>query len=99
MTRDVRQWLEELELGQYGDAFVDNAIDIDLLVDLTDADLERLGVTALGHRKRLLRAISALNAAEAATDLAAKTMPTTMELANKAERRQLTVRLCQTNAN
>ena len=43
MTRDVRQWLEELELGQYGDAFVDNAIDIDLLVDLTDADLERLG--------------------------------------------------------
>ena len=94
MTRDVRQWLEELEFGQYGDAFVDNAIDIDLLVDLTDADLERLEVTALGHRKRLLRAISALNAAEAATDLAAKTMPTTMELANKAERRQLTVMFC-----
>jgi hypothetical protein len=54
---DVGAWLEELGLGQYRALFADQAIDSDVLPDLTDDDLVRLGVP-LGHRKRLLKAIN-----------------------------------------
>src|SRR4051812_20916435 len=58
--REVRDWLEPLGLAQYADSFTDNAIDADVLSELSDADLQELGVTALAHRKRLLKAIDAL---------------------------------------
>ena len=48
---DVGDWLRSLGLGQYEPAFRDNGIDAEVLPDLTDADLEKLGVL-LGHRKR-----------------------------------------------
>jgi hypothetical protein len=54
--------LEELGLVQYATVFAENAIDLEILPDLTVADLEKLGV-ALGHRKRILKAIAALSAA------------------------------------
>ena len=50
----------ELGLERYETAFRSNNIDVDLVSDLTEADLERLGVASLGHRKKLLRAIEAL---------------------------------------
>ena len=53
---DVGAWLEELGLGQYRALFSDQAIDSDVLPDLTDDDLVRLGVP-LGHRKKLFKAI------------------------------------------
>ena len=56
----IVQWLEELGLGQYGEVFVQAAIDPSVLPDLTEADLEKLGVV-LGHRKKLMRAIAALS--------------------------------------
>jgi class 3 adenylate cyclase/predicted ATPase len=56
---DVAAWLRGLELDRYERAFRDNAIDAEVLPDLTDADLEKLGVV-LGHRKKLLNAIRAL---------------------------------------
>ena len=56
-TLDVGAWLEELGLGQYQALFADQAIDSDVLPDLTDDDLVRLGVP-LGHRERLLKAIN-----------------------------------------
>ncbi|MEE9267008.1 MAG: adenylate/guanylate cyclase domain-containing protein [Gammaproteobacteria bacterium] len=59
MTDNVAKWLEELGLGEYAAAFADNAIDWDVLSDLTEADLEKVGVK-LGHRKKLLKAIAAL---------------------------------------
>jgi SAM domain (Sterile alpha motif) len=46
-------------------AFRENDIDAEVLGDLTDADLEKLGVT-LGHRKRLLKAIASLGPTEPA---------------------------------
>jgi hypothetical protein len=55
----IEKWLERLGLRQYGSAFVQADIDPLVLPDLTEADLERLGVS-LGHRKKLLRAIAAL---------------------------------------
>ena len=54
---DVGVWLRSLGLGRYEAAFRDNAIDVDVLADLTDGDLEKLGLP-LGDRKRLLRAIA-----------------------------------------
>ncbi|MEZ5739044.1 MAG: adenylate/guanylate cyclase domain-containing protein [Burkholderiaceae bacterium] len=55
----VSHWLASLGLQQYEDAFRDQEIHIDLLVELTDADLREIGVAPLGHRKRMLLAISA----------------------------------------
>src|SRR3984893_5086023 len=55
---DVEEWLQGLGLAQYAAAFVENDIDFTLLGKLTDTDLKELGVNSLGHRKRLLAAIS-----------------------------------------
>src|SRR5437660_9061846 len=56
---DVAAWLKSLGLEQYAPAFADNDIDVAVLAQLTDADLKELGVTSLGHRKRLLTAVAA----------------------------------------
>lgn len=55
---DVARWLEGLGLGQYEQVFADNDISLDLLADLTEADLEKLGIASLGHRKRMLAGIA-----------------------------------------
>src|SRR4051794_19215129 len=57
---EVERWLEGLGLAGYAPAFAGQHIEFDLLADLGDDDLKQLGVEALGHRKRLLRAIAAL---------------------------------------
>ena len=56
---DVGGWLRNLGLGQYESAFIKNAIDTDVLPELTEGDLEKLGVP-LGDRKRLIKAIKAM---------------------------------------
>jgi len=57
---DIHDWLEKLGLSQYADVFVANHVCLHLLKELTGDDLRELGVTSLGHRKRLLHAISLL---------------------------------------
>ena len=54
----VRDWLTSLDLSEYGDRFEENRIDLEILPDLTDQDLEKLGVV-LGDRRKILRAIRA----------------------------------------
>ena len=56
-TMDVGGWLRGLGLGQYEAVFRENEIDIDILPELTEPHLEKLGMP-LGHRIRLLKAIS-----------------------------------------
>jgi class 3 adenylate cyclase/tetratricopeptide (TPR) repeat protein len=56
MTQSVTSWLSERGLQRYADAFDAADIDLEILPDLTDGDLEKLGVT-LGDRKRILRAL------------------------------------------
>jgi class 3 adenylate cyclase/tetratricopeptide (TPR) repeat protein len=63
---DVGGWLRSLGLGEYEEKFRDNRIDADLLADLTDGDLEKLGLP-LGDRKRLLKAIAGLVGSPSAT--------------------------------
>ena len=54
---DIREWLTELDLERYADAFEENDVDHDVIADLSEEDLEKLGVS-MGHRKRLLRALA-----------------------------------------
>jgi class 3 adenylate cyclase/tetratricopeptide (TPR) repeat protein/ABC-type transport system involved in cytochrome c biogenesis ATPase subunit len=88
---DIEKWLCGLGLQQYVTTFRDNAIDAEVLSELTEADLEKLGVV-LGHRKRLLKAIATLvssAALEQATPVGEA--PSSGE---GAQRRQLTVMFC-----
>ena len=48
---DVGAWLRGLGLGQYETTFRESEIDAEVLPDLTEGDLNQLGVP-LGHRKR-----------------------------------------------
>ena len=91
MAEDIAQWLNRLGLGQYAQAFADNDIGVDVLSDLSDADLRELGVS-LGDRKRLLRAVSDLSKGSVAAepDVVSPIAPITPD----AERRQLTVLFC-----
>ena len=59
---DVGAWLHGLGLGQYEQAFRDNAVDAEVLRELTGDDLKELGVTVVGHRRKLLHAIDTLRA-------------------------------------
>jgi class 3 adenylate cyclase len=92
---DVTAWLCGLGLGQYAQAFRENDIDADVLADLTADDLMGLGVTSIGHRRKLLAAIAALRAGSISATTPATSAPTAISektsLAPEAERRQLTV--------
>jgi class 3 adenylate cyclase/predicted ATPase len=79
---DVAAWLRGLGLEHYAAIFLDNAIDGEVLPELTADDLDDLGITLVGHRRKLLAAIAALRA-----------KPSTVP-GSGAERRQLTVMFC-----
>ena len=64
---DVAVRLRGLELDQYAPAFRDNDVDGEVLPKLTADDLVGLGVTSIGHRRKLLDAIAALGAEAPAT--------------------------------
>ena len=57
---DVAAWLSQLGLDRYAATFRDAEVTGDILPDLTEADLEKLGLP-LGPRKKLLKAIAALD--------------------------------------
>src|SRR5262247_676485 len=80
----IAEWLNALGLRQYAQRFADNDIDTNVLPDLTEADLEKIGVS-LGHRKRMLRAIAELDVPGLSGE------PTRSD---EAQRRQLTVMFC-----
>ena len=84
---DVDEWLERLGLSRYRPVFAEHDIDREILPDLTDQDLEKLGVS-LGHRKKLLRAIAELGRQTGAAPREPEAAP------RAAERRQLTVLFC-----
>jgi hypothetical protein len=73
---DVEAWLHGLGLERYEAAFRDNEIDWALLPKLTADDLKDLGVSLVGHRRKLLDAIAELSAAEAPAAPIPPTAPT-----------------------
>ena len=80
---------------RYEAAFRENEIDETVLASLTHANLKELGVTALGHRLKLLDAISALSGDKSDQATAADAGPLSgapsVSPEDRAERRQVTV--------
>ena len=89
---DIAAWLQGLGLERYVSAFRDNDIDADVLLKLTTEDLISIGVSSVGHRRKLLDAIASLgmDVATAVVTAPAPGAPAQAE----AERRQLTVMFC-----
>ena len=92
---DVVVWLRSLGLGKYEAAFRENEIDETVLPGLTHENLKELGVTALGHRLKLLDAIAALHndagGKAPAVDTATTSSAPSARPEDRAERRQVTV--------
>jgi class 3 adenylate cyclase/tetratricopeptide (TPR) repeat protein len=100
---DVAGWLKRLGFSQYDATFRDNAIDGDVLPSLTSEDLKDLGVTIVGHRRKLLDAIAALSATGTAREPSPDSpivqppssgAPTRESSYAAAERRPVTVLFC-----
>jgi class 3 adenylate cyclase/predicted ATPase len=96
-TADLAEWLAGHGLGQYAQTFIEHHIDYSVLPDLTEDDLEKLGVS-LGHRKKLIRAIDEIWGTRQARDTT-KVARTGAEATSpaqhrEAEFRQITVMFC-----
>jgi class 3 adenylate cyclase len=86
---DLGGWLRSLGLGKYEAAFRENEIDETVLPRLTTEDLKDLGVSVVGHRRKLLDAIAALQNKTSAAGTPAERR--TIFAEHLAERRQVTV--------
>ena len=98
---DIREWLRELDLERYAEAFIANEIDADILPRLTAEDLKDLGVLLVGHRRKLLDAVAGLcdrsrvvEGPDPATLSSTADKIATVAARSEAERRQLTVMFC-----
>jgi class 3 adenylate cyclase len=95
---DIATWLHGLGMEQYEADFRGNAIDAAVLPELTAQDLKDLGVSRVGHRRKLLAAIAVLRSRPVPDRLPAAGFP--LPVAERttdavtAERRQLTVMFC-----
>ena len=97
MPINVADWLRSLDLDQYVSAFRDNDIDGKVLPEVNAEDLIAIGVTSVGHRRKLLAAIAVLKSS-ATPSAGAEPIPILQPAAktrsSDAERRQLTVMFC-----
>src|SRR5262245_55461055 len=100
--QQIAVWLQKLGLGQYAERFAENGIDVSVLRYLTDQDLEKIGVL-LGHRRKMLAAITELDGGPAAVASPTAATPATPEPALPpiapaaeiaGERRYLAVMFC-----
>ncbi len=94
MTDDIQHWLKGIGLSEYIDAFVENAVDHELLPHLTNEDLKELGIARLGDRKKLLLAIEQLEPKKVTPSEEATSSDVLSSGRGEAERRQLTVMFC-----
>jgi class 3 adenylate cyclase len=88
---DIVVWLRSLGIGKYEAVFRENEIDETVL----PSSLKELGVTALGHRRKLLDAIAALRSDASGKTPSVAPATTSSEPSarpeDRAERRQVTV--------
>ena len=89
--QQIGDWLKKLGMSEYAQRFAENRIDFSVLPDLTDQDLEKLGVV-LGDRRKMLRAIANLQARETSSAAPIKAAVSAgPPFSDLAERRQVTV--------
>jgi class 3 adenylate cyclase len=93
---DVGSWLRSLGLERYEAIFRDNGVDATVLPSLTADDLKEMGVSGVGHRRKLLDAIALFRTPGAGES--PQSPDATLAAANlardTAERRQVTVMFC-----
>jgi class 3 adenylate cyclase len=91
--QQIAEWLKRLGLERYAPCFAENDVDFSILRDLTDQDLKDLGVSSLGHRRKLLRAIADVKNVEKGTPAVAiaAAAPVASPPLDSAERRHVTV--------
>ena len=89
---DIAAWLRGLGLERYAQAFEDAEVTLEVLPELTEADLRELGLP-LGPRKTVLKAIQALALSTAPGPVETRASPDIANMAtpSEADRRQLTV--------
>ncbi len=90
---ELETWLARLGLAPLAPVLKANDIDLDILPALSEADLEKLGLS-LGHRRKLLRAVGDLSATVSPTSEPGAEPPPCRSPGASAERRQLTVMFC-----
>jgi class 3 adenylate cyclase len=92
---DVAAWLNSLGLPQYTQAFRDNDIDGSVLPKLTADDLKDIGISSVGHRRRLIQAIADLDEPKSSSTQGSAEpehpLDSLKPATTTAERRQLTL--------
>ncbi|MEA2898877.1 MAG: hypothetical protein QOJ84_4492, partial [Bradyrhizobium sp.] len=86
---DIDIWLQSLGLEKYGEVFASHDIDLTVVPDLTEQDLEKLGLS-LGHRRKFIAAAARLRAVAAPPAVASAPGQPSPQPA-PVERRQVTV--------
>ena len=87
---DFALWLKDLGLEKYSSVLADHDIDLTVAPDLTEQDLEKLGLS-LGHRRKFLTAAAKFRPNAASSPATAAQIPSSAQPAPLAERRQVTV--------
>ena len=87
---DFKLWLQSVGLEKYGEVFASHDIDLAVVPDLTEQDLEKLGLS-LGHRRKFMAAAAKFRAAPTSSPVASAQAQPVDQLAPAVERRQLTV--------
>src|SRR6478736_6907471 len=97
MSVEITSWLRGLGLEQFATAFLENDIDAEILPELSADDLIGLGVTSIGHRRKLLAAIAMLRESSPISGASVRSTEPVRRAGDadiSAERRQLTVMFC-----
>ena len=90
---DIAAWLEQLGLTKYAPIFSENELEPADLSELSEDDLKEIGLP-LGPRRRILKAIRALNARDRVPKESTGDDAADAHIRVEAERRQLTVMFC-----
>ncbi|XP_033895544.3 caskin-2-like isoform X1 [Acipenser ruthenus] len=85
---DLGEWLSAIGLSQYHKKLSENGYDsINIVRDITWEDMQEIGITQLGHQKKMMLAVKklcdiqkALNQAEAGTRTLRRKIPTALDI-------------------
>src|SRR5580658_10044161 len=87
---DFKFWLQSVGLEKYGEVFASHDIDLMVAPELTEQDLEKIGLS-LGHRRKFITAAAKLRAAPVSSLVVSAQAQPVDQIAPAVERRQLTV--------
>ncbi len=88
--RETMLWLQSLGLEKYSAVFANHDIDLAVAPDLTEQDLEKLGLS-LGHRRKFMAAAAKLRPARTSLPVAPAQVQPSDPPTPSVERRQVTV--------